>query len=81
MRLSSHAIVIPIMRERGGGHIINISSVAEARIGSERIYCATKFALQGITKALRVELHGSGIDVSIIIPAQRRQSWRQHPTW
>jgi short-subunit dehydrogenase len=63
-------LVIPIMRARGGGHIINVSSVAGKRgLPLSGIYCATKFALQGISEALRIELQGSGIDVSIINPA------------
>ena len=62
--------VIPIMRAQGGGHIINVSSVAGKRgLPLSGIYCATKFALHGISEALRVELRGSGIDVSIINPA------------
>ena len=62
--------VIPIMRAQGGGHIINVSSVAGKRgLPMAGIYCATKFALNGISESLRVELKGSGIDVSIINPA------------
>src|SRR5204862_4660677 len=63
-------LAIPIMRRQGGGHIINISSVAGKRgLPLSGIYCATKFALQGISEALRVELQDSGIAVSIITPA------------
>src|SRR5438093_9301661 len=63
-------LVIPIMRAQGSGHIINVSSVAGKRgLPLSGIYCATKFALQGFSEALRVELQGSGIDVSIINPA------------
>ena len=62
--------VIPIMRAQGGGHIINVSSIAGKRgLPLSGIYCAAKFALHGISEALRVELMGSGIDVSIINPA------------
>jgi short-subunit dehydrogenase len=63
-------LVIPMMRDQGSGHIINVSSVAGKRgLPLSGIYCATKFALHGISEALRVELRGSGIDVSIINPA------------
>jgi len=66
-------LVIPIMRRQGGGHIINISSVAGRRgLPLSGIYSATKFALHGITEALRVEMRGSGIHVSIINPAATR---------
>ncbi len=68
--LVASQLVIPIMRAQGGGHIINISSMAGKRgLPLSGIYCATKFALHGISEALRVEMHGSGIKVSIINPA------------
>lgn len=63
-------LVVPIMRAQGAGHIINVSSVAGRRgLPLSGIYCATKFALNGISEALRVELQESAIDVSIINPA------------
>jgi short-subunit dehydrogenase len=63
-------LAIPIMRAQGSGHIINISSVAGRRgLPLSGIYSATKFALNGISEALRVELQGTGIHVSIINPA------------
>jgi short-subunit dehydrogenase len=63
-------LVIPIMKASGSGHIINISSVAGRRgLPLNGIYSATKFALNGMSEALRIELQGSGIDVSIINPA------------
>jgi short-subunit dehydrogenase len=63
-------IVIPIMRAQGGGHIINVSSVAGKRgLPLSGIYSATKFALNGISESLRVELQGSAIEISIINPA------------
>ena len=63
-------LAIPIMRSEGGGHIINISSVAGKRgLPMTGIYCATKFALHGLSEALRVEVKDMGIDVSIINPA------------
>src|SRR5436189_5654885 len=58
------------MRAQRSGHIINVSSIAGKRgmpLGG--IYCATKFALNGISESLRVELQGSGIHVSVINPA------------
>ncbi len=68
--LIASQLAIPIMRAQGGGHIINISSVAGKRgLPLSGIYCATKFALHGISEALRVELQDSGIDVSIINPS------------
>jgi short-subunit dehydrogenase len=66
-------LAIPLMRSQGSGHIINVSSVAGKRgLPLTGIYCATKFALHGISESLRIELKGSGIDVSIINPAATR---------
>lgn len=60
---------IPLMRKQGGGQIINVASVAGKRGGpGNSVYCATKFAMIGMSEALRVELRGSGIAVSVICP-------------
>ena len=72
-------LVIPIMRAQGGGHIINVSSVAGRRgLPLSGIYCATKFALQGISESLRLEVKGSGIAVSIINPAATQAEFGEH---
>jgi short-subunit dehydrogenase len=66
-------LVIPTMRQQGGGHIINISSVAGKRgVPLAGVYSATKFALNGVSESLRIELHNSNIHVSIINPAATR---------
>jgi NAD(P)-dependent dehydrogenase (short-subunit alcohol dehydrogenase family) len=61
--------VVPSMSKAGSGNIVNIGSLAGRRgmppLGG---YCATKFALVGLTEALRVELFGSGIRVSLVMP-------------
>ncbi|MCX7696092.1 MAG: SDR family NAD(P)-dependent oxidoreductase [Bacteroidales bacterium] len=62
--------LIPSMIERKKGHIINVGSIA----GREpyprgSVYCATKSALATLTKALRMELLGYGIKVSLVAPA------------
>jgi short-subunit dehydrogenase len=68
--LRASRLVIPIMRAQGGGQIINISSVAGRRgLPLSGIYCATKFALNGISESLRVEVKDAGIDVTIVNPA------------
>ena len=67
--LLASQLVIPIMKAQGSGHIINISSVAGKRgLPLSGIYSATKFAMQGISEALRVELRDSGIHVSVVSP-------------
>jgi len=71
--LFASQLVIPIMRAQGSGHIINVSSVAGKRgLPLSGIYSATKFALNGISEAMRVEMQGSGIEVSIINPPATR---------
>ena len=64
----THA-ALPIMREGGGGHIVNVSSVAgrSANAGSA-VYNFTKFGVGGFSEALRQEALHSGIRVTIIEP-------------
>ena len=60
---------IPIMRTQGSGMIINVSSIG-GRIGLpfQGFYSATKFALEGLTEALRMETRGFGIRAVLIEP-------------
>lgn len=61
--------VLPIMRERGKGHIINVSSVAgKVYTPLGAWYHATKHALEGWSDCLRVETQHLGLKVSIIEP-------------
>lgn len=49
--------VLPHMMEQGGGHIVNVSSVAGRRVfAGGAVYCGTKFALTAISEGLRAEL-------------------------
>lgn len=65
--------VIPIMRQQGGGAIINISSVAgHIPLPFHAIYSATKFAMNAIGKGARIELAGSGINVLTVCPGYVR---------
>ncbi len=61
--------VIPIMRNQGGGNIINISSVG-GRIGIplNTAYISSKFAVEGLSESMRYELEQFGIDVILIEP-------------
>ncbi|KZK87902.1 putative oxidoreductase SadH [Pseudovibrio sp. W64] len=62
-------LVIPVMREQGHGRIVQCSSILGLVAMDYRgAYNATKFALEGYTDTLRLELHGSGIQVSLIEP-------------
>jgi len=61
--------VLPWMRRQGRGHIINVSSIVGRRgVPYRGAYSATKFALGGLSEALRVELVGTGIPVSVVYP-------------
>jgi len=60
---------IPLMRQRGGGYIINISSLAGANPHPRMAaYNASKFGLNGFSEALMQEVRHDGIKVSYIMP-------------
>ncbi len=62
-------LVIPVMRRQGYGRIVQNSSVLGFAVLKYRgAYNASKFALEGLTDTMRLELKGSGIFVSIIEP-------------
>ena len=62
-------LVLPQMRQQGGGRIINLSSIA-GRVATPfgAWYHATKFAVEGLSDALRLELASHGIEVVLIEP-------------
>jgi short-subunit dehydrogenase len=69
-------LVIPGMREKGSGRIINISSIAGkiwTPLGGW--YHASKFALEGLSDCLRNELRQFGIDVILIEPGAIETNW------
>ena len=73
----THA-ALPSMIGRGSGHIVNISSAA-GKIGTLNIagYCASKFAMNGLSESLYYELKPLGIDVSVICPGPVRTDFNQ----
>ncbi|MBZ9853508.1 SDR family NAD(P)-dependent oxidoreductase [Mesorhizobium sp. CA13] len=74
--------VLPSMRERGSGFIINIGSVAGfVSNPGTGAYCATKFALEGLTEALRKEVAGMGIRVSMVAPGGMRTGFNGPSIW
>lgn len=61
--------VAPYMIEQGFGHIINLGSIAGKEVyGNGNVYCATKHAVDALTKAMRIDLLPYGIRVSQIAP-------------
>jgi NADP-dependent 3-hydroxy acid dehydrogenase YdfG len=60
---------LPILRERGGGHIVNVSSVAGRRAAlGAAVYNMTKFGVTGFSEALRQEALHMGVRVTIVEP-------------
>ncbi len=79
--------IIPVMRSQGEGRIVQNSSVLGFVVMAYRgAYNASKFALEGLTDTLRLELQGSGIYVCLIEPgpiesrfrANGYAMWKQH---
>ncbi|HEY0956775.1 MAG TPA: oxidoreductase [Roseateles sp.] len=65
--------VLPPMRERRAGHVINISSLGGYQSGAGfGVYCSTKFAVEGITEALHAELAPLGIHATVVEPGYFR---------
>lgn len=69
-------LVLPYMRQQHSGRIINISSIG-GRIGEPHgaWYHATKFAVEGLSDSLRMELKEFGIDVVVIQPGAIKTEW------
>ncbi|QTP54707.1 SDR family NAD(P)-dependent oxidoreductase [Billgrantia sulfidoxydans] len=71
--------IIPVMREQGGGRIVQNSSVLGfAALPYRGAYVCSKFALEGLTDTLRQELYGSGIHVSLIEPGPIASRFREN---
>ena len=69
-------LVLPTMRSQRSGRIINVSSIGGVMyepLGSW--YHATKFALEGLSDCLRVEVESFGIDVVLVQPGPIRTEW------
>jgi NAD(P)-dependent dehydrogenase (short-subunit alcohol dehydrogenase family) len=68
--------VLPFMRKRRRGHIVNITSMA-GYVGLPGIayYAGSKFALEGISEVLAKEVRGFGIKVTAVAPGSFRTDW------
>jgi len=61
--------VLPLMIGNGKGHVINIGSIAGKEVyPNGNVYCATKFAVDALTKGMRIDLVKHGIKVTQIAP-------------
>jgi NAD(P)-dependent dehydrogenase (short-subunit alcohol dehydrogenase family) len=71
--------VIPIMRRQGGGRIIqNSSLLGFAAMKYRGAYNASKFAIEGLSDTLRLELHGTNIFVALIEPGPVTSRFREN---
>jgi NAD(P)-dependent dehydrogenase (short-subunit alcohol dehydrogenase family) len=62
---------LPIMRRQGGGHIVTTSSIAGLMpFPFQALYCASKYAVTGLSESLRFELADEGIHFSVICPSE-----------
>ena len=72
-------LIIPVMRQQGFGRIIyNGSVLGLISLPFRGAYNASKYALEGLTDTLRLELHGSGIHISIIEPGPISSAFRKN---
>ena len=61
--------IIPLMKKKGSGHIINIGSTAGKEVYEKgNVYCASKHAVDAISKGMRIDLLEYGIKVSQVCP-------------
>lgn len=68
--------VLPAMRSRRRGHILNITSMGGyITLPGIAYYCGSKFALEGISDALGKEVEGFGIAVTAVAPGSFRTDW------
>ena len=71
--------VLPGMRRQRSGTLINVASmVAHMGIPMNSVYCATKFAVRGLSQSLRLELAGDGIEVVCFCPGHTDSEFFQH---
>lgn len=64
---------LPILREQRGGHVVNVSSVLGlVSVPGWALYCAGKYALEGLSEALAAEVADFGINVTIVEPGYFR---------
>jgi NAD(P)-dependent dehydrogenase (short-subunit alcohol dehydrogenase family) len=74
--------VLPGMRKRRSGHIVNVSSIGGlVSFAATGYYHATKYAVEGISESLSIELAPLGIKVLIVEPGPFRTDWAGVRYW
>ncbi len=69
-------LVLPGMRERRSGHIVNFSSIGGlVSFGATGYYHATKYAVEGLSESLSIEVKPLGIKVIVVEPGPFRTEW------
>jgi NAD(P)-dependent dehydrogenase (short-subunit alcohol dehydrogenase family) len=75
IEINLHAVIhgtreaVQRMRPRGTGHIVNIASIAgKSGVSHLATYCATKHGVVGLSEAVRNELRGSGVEITVVMP-------------
>ncbi|MFE6286564.1 SDR family oxidoreductase [Streptomyces sp. NPDC057877] len=64
---------LPVLREQRGGHVVNVSSILGlTAVPGWALYCAGKFALEGLTEALAAEMADFGVGVTLVEPGYFR---------
>lgn len=70
---------LPVMRAQGEGLIVNVSSLGGIiALPFQALYSASKFAVEGLTEALRLEVRPFGIRVTLIEPGDMRTEFQEH---
>jgi short-subunit dehydrogenase len=76
LQINLHAVIhgtreaVKRMKPRGAGHIVNVASAAgKAGFPGGATYSATKHGVVGLSESVHMELHGTGVDVSVVMPA------------
>ena len=71
------AAVLPLMRARGAGHIVNVASTAGHRVDpTAAVYCATKFAVRALSEGLRQE--NDAVRVTVVSPGFTQTELADH---
>lgn len=61
--------VVPILQKNGSGHIVNLGSIAGKEVYARgNVYCATKHAVDALSRSMRIDLVNDGIKVTNIAP-------------